>query len=111
LQLSASVGVLPEERERRQPIEIDLDLDVDTERAASSDDLDDAVDYGAVCAAVEQVVLAGHVQLLERLAAMVADVAFGVDPRVVAVDVAVRKLEPPVPQQLRTAGVRLRRAR
>jgi dihydroneopterin aldolase len=111
LQLTASVGVLPHEHERPQPLEVDVDLDVDTERAATSDDLADAVDYGAVCAAVEQVVTAGHVELLERLASMVADAVLAVDARVLAVDVAVRKLQPPVPQALRTAGVRLQRSR
>ncbi len=111
LVLSASVGVLPEERERPQPVEIDLDLEVDTADATASDDLADAVDYGAVCTAVERAVGAGHVQLLERLASLVADAVLAVDERVRSVDVAVRKLRPPVPQHLRTAGVRLRRGR
>lgn len=114
LVLAASVGVLAEERDRPQPVEIDLDVEVDgaaAAAAAASDDLADAVDYGAVCAAVERVVAAGHVQLLERLAALVAEAVLGLDDRVVGVEVAVRKLRPPVPQLLRTAGVRVRRTR
>lgn len=111
LTLSASVGVLPEERARRQPIEVDLDVEVDLAAAAASDDLADAVDYAAVCAAVEGAVASGHVQLLEQLAARVADAVLAVDARVDAVEASVRKLRPPVPQQLRTAGVRVRRER
>jgi 7,8-dihydroneopterin aldolase/epimerase/oxygenase len=111
LRLLASVGVLPEERERAQPIELDIDLEVDVSAAAASDDLTDAVDYGAVVAEVERVLTAGHVDLLERQAGLVADALLAVDERVTAVDVAVRKLRPPVPQDLSTAGVRVRRAR
>jgi dihydroneopterin aldolase len=111
LRLVASVGVLPEERERPQPVEVDLDVDVDTEAASASDDLADAVDYAAVLDAVSDALGAGHVELLERAAGLVADAVLAVDRRVSAVDVAVRKLRPPVPHDLATAGVRLRRTR
>ena len=111
LRLLASVGVLPEERERPQPIELDIDLFVDVAAAAASDDLADAVDYGAVVAEVERVLTAGHVDLLERQAGLVADALLAIDDRVRAVEVAVRKLRPPVPQDLSTAGVRVHRSR
>jgi dihydroneopterin aldolase len=111
LRLVVSVGVLPEERERPQPVEIDVELDVDTDRAADSDDLADAVDYGAVVAEVERVLTARHVDLLEHQAGLVADAVLAMDTRINAVEVAVRKLRPPVPQDLSTAEVRLRRSR
>jgi dihydroneopterin aldolase len=104
-------GVLPEEVERPQPLEVDVDLAVDMAAAGASDDLADTVDYGAVCAAVEATVTAGHVQLLEHLGTRLAEVVLGLDERIAAVEVAVRKLRPPVPQQLATSGVRVRRAR
>jgi dihydroneopterin aldolase/2-amino-4-hydroxy-6-hydroxymethyldihydropteridine diphosphokinase len=105
------VGVLPEEKERLQPVEVDVDLDVDVSAAARSDDLGDAVDYGAVVTAVEAALTAGHVELLERAASIAADAVLGLDARIGAVDVVVRKLRPPVPQDLGTAGVRVRRSR
>ena len=111
LRVVARVGVLPIEREQDQPLEVDLDLAVDLRAAGESDDLADTVDYGAVCAAVERTARAGHVALLERLAAELAAAALAVDGRIAAVDVAVRKLRPPVPQDLATSGVRLRRGR
>ena len=55
LRLSAICGVLPEERDRPQPLELDLDLWADLSAAGRSDDLADTVDYGAVCDTVEQV--------------------------------------------------------
>jgi dihydroneopterin aldolase len=111
LRLAVLVGVLPEERERAQPIEVDLDIEVDTSAAGASDDLADAVDYGAVTALVETVLGARHVQLLERQAAIVAEAVLAIDARITAVRVAVRKLRPPVPQDLATAGVSVVRRR
>jgi 7,8-dihydroneopterin aldolase/epimerase/oxygenase len=111
LRLTVSVGVLAEERARRQPVEVDLDLDVDLAAASSTDRLADAVDYGAVVAEVARVLEREHVDLLERQAGLVADAVLSLDRRVLAVDVVVRKLRPPVPLDLATAGVRLHRSR
>jgi 7,8-dihydroneopterin aldolase/epimerase/oxygenase len=110
LRVLARVGVLPGEREQDQPLEIDLDLVVDLAAAGASDDLADTVDYGAVCGAV-QAAAQVHVDLLERLAEVVAEAVLAIDERVVAVDLAVRKLRPPVPHDLATSGVRVVRTR
>jgi dihydroneopterin aldolase len=64
-----------------------------------------------VCDTVQRAVGEGHVALLERLAELVAQAVLGVDPRIVAVDLAVRKLRPPVPQELATSGVHVVRTR
>lgn len=111
LQLMAVVGVLPEERTRAQPIELDVDLDVDLSDAGASDLLEVTVDYGAVCDAVAAAVAADRSQLLERLAQEVADAVLACDERIAAVTLAVRKLRPPVPHQVRTTGVRITRRR
>ena len=86
-------------------------LDLDLTRAGLSDDLADTVDYGAVCATVAGGVGAGHVALLERLAARVADAVLAADERIAAVDLTVRKLRPPVPADLATSGVHIARER
>ncbi len=80
-------------------------------RRAASDDLADTIDYGAVCDTVEQVCAGGRPQLLEHLAELVATAVLDLDPRITRASVAVRKLRPPVPQQLATSGVRLVRGR
>lgn len=111
LRLTAVVGVLPEERERAQPLEVDLDVHVDLAAAAASDRLEDTVDYGELCTRCARVATGAAPVLLERLAGLLADSVLDADPRIAAVDVAVRKLRPPVPHDLATSGVRVRRSR
>jgi dihydroneopterin aldolase len=111
LRLLAKVGVLPEERERAQPIEIDLDIATPLSAAGASDDLADTVDYGAVCDRVALVATAGHVVLLEHLAEVIAQGVLAVDARVEEVTVSVRKLRPPVAHELATSGVVITRTR
>jgi dihydroneopterin aldolase len=109
LRVLARCGVLPEEVARAQPFEIDVDLHVDVAVAGRSDQLADTVDYGQV---VELVIAAceGHHQLMERLADRIAAAAMA-DERVGAVSVTIRKLRPPVPHDLATAGVHIHRVR
>lgn len=101
-------GALPEEQERRQPFEVDLAVETDLSASGRSDELADTVDYGALCAAVESVVVDERFVLMERMAARIAETVL-VDRRISAVTVVVRKLRPPVPQQMETSGVRIRR--
>lgn len=111
LRLAAVVGVLPHEQAQPQPIELDLDVVVDVAAAGASDDLADTVDYGELCARAEQAVVGRTHALLEAVAERVAAAVLDADPRVLAVTVAVRKLRPPVAQQLATSGVRVTRSR
>lgn len=111
LRLVGICGALPEERTRPQPLELDLDVLVPCRQPGVSDDLADTVDYGALCTEIERVVSNGRPQLLERLAAEVAEAVLALDTRVESVMVAVRKLRPPVPQPLATSGVRIHRHR
>ncbi len=101
-------GVLPEERQRPQPFEVDLELHVDVRSAGDSDDLDDTVDYSAVCEAVSRVVSSESYLLLERLATRIAEVCKA-DARVERVAVEVRKLHPPVRAQVQHVAVRIER--
>jgi dihydroneopterin aldolase len=103
-------GALPEERERAQPLEVDLDVVADLSPAGASDDLDDTLDYGAITATIESVIVSGTPQLLEHLAQNLADAVLA-DPRALSVTVSVRKLRPPVPQALGTSGVTITRGR
>jgi len=110
LRVTGVHGVLPEEQDRAQPFEIDLDLVLAHRRAATSDDLADTADYGAAVATAAGAVTGRRHRLLESLAAAIADGVLA-DPSIAAVTVTVRKLRPPVPYELASAGVRLTRVR
>lgn len=103
-------GALPEEQVRRQPLEVDVTLTADLAPAGRSDDLADTIDYAAVVSDVERVIVGERFTLLERLAERIAEVTLA-DERAFEVTVAVRKLRPPVPQQLDTCGVQITRRR
>lgn len=103
-------GCLPHEQAAAQPFEVDLDISADLTAAGRSDDLADAVDYGRVVEAVTAVVVGERHDLLERLAERIAESVL-TDSRVTSVTVEVRKLRPPVPADLASAGVRITRSR
>ena len=103
-------GALPEEQVRAQPFEVDVDVEADLGAPGQSDALDDTLDYGAVVEMVARVVTDERFALLERLAQRIADRVLD-DPRARSVTVAVRKLRPPVPVDLASAGVRITRSR
>lgn len=122
LRALGSHGVLAEEKTRPQPFEVDLDLELDVSRAGRTDELADTVDYGAIAAAVAAVIEGEHSDLLEHLATRIARAALlaaegsaaegaAAGPVVTAVSVTLRKLRPPVPVHLASAGVRIRRRR
>lgn len=102
------IGVLPEERVRAQPFEVDVDVVVDLSVAGTSDALDDTLDYAAIAAMIELEVSTGGYSLIERLAERIAERVM-VDERVWSVTVAVRKLRPPVPHDMASAGVSVTR--
>ena len=109
LRVTAICGVLPEEKARRQPFEVDMEVQADLSTASISDDLSDTVDYGSLTGLVADIVDGESFDLLERFAGRLAEavlVIAGVD----AVPVTVRKLRPPVPEDLATSGVRIHRA-
>jgi 7,8-dihydroneopterin aldolase/epimerase/oxygenase len=103
-------GLLAEERRAPQPLEVDLDLDLDVAAAVASDDLADTADYGAAVAAAAVVVAGPPHDLLESLAGAIADAVLA-DDHVRSVTVAVRKLRPPIPHHMASAGVRITRRR
>jgi dihydroneopterin aldolase len=103
-------GVLDFEREQGQEFVVDVVLHVDTRAAAAADDLAETVDYGAVAVAVSDVVTGDPVDLIETLAARVADACLAA-ARVDAVDVAVHKPQAPIPVPFADVVVRVHRRR
>lgn len=110
IRVSGTIGVLAEEQERTQPFEIDIVLDVDVRAAAATDDLSRSVDYGVPIAIAHRIVAGERHLLLERVATRIAEEVLelrGVE----AVEVTVRKLKVPVPEDVASSAVRIRRDR
>lgn len=110
LRVFAVHGVHKSERTSPQPFEVDLDIFLDTERAGASDDLADTADYSVAADVVTEVMAGPPRRLLESLASSIAAGVLA-DPHVRSVTVALRKLSPPMPHDLVSAGVRVTRSR
>lgn len=110
LRLEGTHGVGEQERGAPQPFEVDLDLYLRQPAAAAHDDIGRTADYVAAVQAAERVVGGPPRHLLETIAEELAATVLA-DEAVAAVTVAVRKLAPPVPQVVSSAGVRITRRR
>ena len=106
LRVDAIVGVLAEERVRAQPLLIDIDLERPFRDAADSDDLGATTNYAEVLSLAQRVASQGRYMLLETLATRLARKLLALDTGIKAVTVAARKLDPPVPEDVDSVGVR-----
>ena len=103
-------GVFEHERRDGQEFVVDITVWIDLDRAAASDDLTDTLDYGALAARVTDIVGGPARNLIETVAAEVADDVMG-DERVHAVEVAVHKPQAPIPLALNDVAVTIHRSR
>lgn len=106
LRCAAVVGVLAEERDRAQPLAFDIDIVRPFEEAAMNDDIAATTNYAQVLTLAASVASDGAFLLLETLAYRVAHEVLALDSAVSEVTVAVRKLRPPVAEDVATVGVR-----
>ena len=103
-------GVYADERRDGQHFVVDAVLELDTGPAAHSDDVADTVHYGELASALVEIVEGEPVNLLERLAARLADCCL-TDPRVQAATVTVHKPQAPIPHEFADVAVTIRRVR
>jgi dihydroneopterin aldolase len=103
-------GVFEHERRHGQEFVVDITVWIDLDRAAASDDLTDTLDYGALAARMADIVGGPARNLIETVAAEIADDVMG-DERVHAVEVVVHKPQAPIPLALNDVAVTIRRSR
>lgn len=103
-------GVLTHERRDGQDFVIDLVLHVDTAEAASTDNVAATAHYGEVADAVVAVVSGEPVDLIETLAARIADTVLRF-ARVDAVEVTVHKPQAPIAHDFLDVSVTITRGR
>ena len=72
LEVSTKIGIRAWEQQVLQRLSIDLELEIDASRAARSDAIADAVDYGIIARDVADFVRASKFRLIETLAERIA---------------------------------------
>jgi dihydroneopterin aldolase/D-erythro-7,8-dihydroneopterin triphosphate epimerase len=90
LHVRCIIGINPDERVNRQDVFINVSLETDTRKAATSDDIEDAVNYRTLCKDLIELAEGSQFLLVERLAAELANVCLQ-DERVSRVKVRVDK--------------------
>ena len=103
-------GVFEHERRGGQDFVVDVVLHLDTRAAAAADDLTRTVHYGELAEALATVVAGDPVDLVETLAARLAERVLS-DGRVHAADVTVHKPYAPIPLSFADVAVTIRRDR
>jgi len=103
-------GVLDVERHDGQPFVVDVVLELDLSTAGRSDSLADTVSYAEVAGDVMARITGPPVDLLERLAELIADDVL-TRPLVDAVEVTVHKPQAPVGHPFSDVSVQVRRER
>ena len=102
-------GVLDFEHERAQTFVVDATLSLDLAPAGRSDALDDTVDYGAIAKGIVAIIEGEHADLIERLAARIADMILQY-PAVQRAEVTVHKPNAPIVVPFDDVSVTVERA-
>lgn len=103
-------GVFDHERSRGQRFVVDVVCTLDLTAAATGDDLDQTVDYGALAAAVVKDVEGEPLNLIESLADRIVTTCLG-NELIDTVEVTVHKPDAPMPVEVADVAVTLRRSR
>lgn len=104
-------GVFDHEKRDGQDFLVDLVVSMDLAPAAASDDLADTLHYGELAQAAAAVVAGPVRDLVETVAAEIADGVLAADPRVVAVEVTLHKPSAPIPLTFADVAVVVKRTR
>lgn len=104
-------GVFDHERRDGQDFLIDLVVRADLRPAGRSDTLADTLDYGALATLTAEIVAGPAYDLIEALAARIADAVLESDRRIEAVEVTVHKPAAPIPLTFADVAVTITRGR
>jgi dihydroneopterin aldolase len=104
-------GLFEQERKDGQDFFVDLTLVVDLSAAAASDSIEDTVNYADITDLVVQEITTNPVNLIEKLAARIAERVLNQHIKVQSVVVTVHKPQAPVAAQLKDISVVVTRSR
>ena len=96
LQFRSYHGYFPEERRDGNDFEVDITVWVPLDRPARNDDLSQTVDYSLVAGTVQKVMDGDSVKLIESLLYKTGEALIDSLPEARKIEVAIRKLHPPM---------------
>lgn len=102
-------GVLEDEKRDGHTFLVDCRLQVDTRSAGRDDDLLRTVSYADVAEIVHRVISSPSVDLIETLAARIAEQTFAAHPLVRAMTVRINKPTAPIDMEFRTVAIEITR--
>ena len=108
LQTEMLVGIYDHEKKSAQPVVVNLEADVAAPQNWRDDTYEQVVCYETIVNAIRKIAASGHINLLETLAAHIADFCMQ-DSRIQSVTIRVEKTA--VFADARSAGVEIRRGR
>lgn len=85
------IGFNPEERIHTQDVSVDIILYTNTQRAASTDNINDAADYKAIKKQVLSMIENSSFNLLEKLTEEAAEICLQ-NPRIHHTDISIKKI-------------------
>lgn len=107
LRYHARHGFYEKERREGNDFEVDLVFHADLRQAGESDALAHTVDYQEAEEMVRSVMEGPSVKLIETLAVRIGESLFEAFAHVQQIEVAVRKLQPPLPTETAYSEVRM----
>lgn len=111
LRVRGNHGVFDHERRDGQDFLVDVVAWLDLAPAAASDDLADTLDYGELAQRAAAIVGGDACDLIETVAARVADDLMAHEARLHAVEVTIHKPQAPIPLEFADVAVVARRSR
>ena len=108
LVVETRIGVTDKERSHPQDVVIDIEIATDLSKAASSDALEDTIDYDSLVGEVAALVRGEECNLLEHLASKISD-QVSAKPGVTGVTVRVGKQHVPVDEEVSSVSVSIER--
>ena len=109
LRIFAYHGVYEQEKEQGQNFIVNAVLHVDMEKAGRSDDIADAVDYGAVCLFIDEYMRENRFDLLEAVAEHVTKELLFTFPAIRLVEMEIEKPNAPIPLRFDSVSVKITR--
>ena len=104
-------GLFEHERKDGQDFLVDLNCSVDLSKASQSDAIEDTVNYAEITDLVVKEITTNPVNLIEKLAARIAERVLNQYMKVISVTVTVHKPQAPVAAQLKDIAVVVTRTR